>query len=137
MRTTITIDDELYENAVKAADSTMDKADLIRSHESVRPGSGRQATGGAGWRGRRHERGSAATTHDRSPPVNRVLVDTSVWVAHFRIANPVLQSLLAADQVLCHPLIIVELACGTPPAPRARTLEALKRAPASRDCYAG
>ncbi|HEY6458374.1 MAG TPA: PIN domain-containing protein [Steroidobacteraceae bacterium] len=59
--------------------------------------------------------------------MNRVLVDTSVWVAHFRVANPVLQSLLAADQVLCHPLIIVELACGTPPAPRARTLEALKR----------
>jgi predicted nucleic acid-binding protein len=59
--------------------------------------------------------------------VNRVLVDTSVWVAHFRLANPVLQSLLATDQVLCHPLIIIELACGTPPAPRARTLDDLKK----------
>jgi predicted nucleic acid-binding protein len=59
--------------------------------------------------------------------VNRVLVDTSVWVAHFRSANPVLQALLATDQVLCHPLIVIELACGTPPAPRAQTLEDLRK----------
>jgi hypothetical protein len=39
----------------------------------------------------------------------------------------VLQSLLATDQALCHPLIVIELACGTPPAPRARTLEHLKK----------
>jgi precorrin-6B methylase 2 len=26
------------------------------------------------------------------------------------------------DQVLCHPLIVLELACGTPPSPRERTL---------------
>ena len=55
-----------------------------------------------------------------------VLADTSVWIAHFRLANPVLRSLLAADQILCHPLIVIELACGTPPAPRAQTLKALK-----------
>jgi predicted nucleic acid-binding protein len=51
-----------------------------------------------------------------------VLTDSSVWVAHFRSANRVLQFLLALDQVLCHPLIVLELACGTPPAPRERTL---------------
>lgn len=56
-----------------------------------------------------------------------VLADTSVWVAHFRSANPALQSLVAMDQVLCHPLIVLELACGTPPAPRERTLGDLKR----------
>ena len=33
-----------------------------------------------------------------------------------------LQSLIAMDHVLCHPLIVLELACGTPPAPRERTL---------------
>jgi predicted nucleic acid-binding protein len=49
-----------------------------------------------------------------------------VWVAHFRRRNRLLQSLLAADQVLCHPLIVLELACGTPPAPRTRTLSDLK-----------
>jgi hypothetical protein len=54
--------------------------------------------------------------------VSLVLADTSVWVAHFRHANPVLQSLLAQDRILCHPLVVIEVACGTPPAPRARTL---------------
>ena len=56
-----------------------------------------------------------------------VLADSSVWVAHFRKSNDVLQSLLAADRVLCHPLIVLELACGTPPAPRERTLGDLKK----------
>jgi hypothetical protein len=60
-----------------------------------------------------------------------VLVDSSVWVAHFRRVNPVLQSLLAADHVLCHPLIVIEIACGTPPTPRERTLADLKRLRAS------
>ena len=51
-----------------------------------------------------------------------VLADTSVWVAHFRKPNPVLQTLLSVDQVLCHPMVLIEIACGTPPAPRERTL---------------
>ena len=59
--------------------------------------------------------------------MTRVLADTSVWVAHFRSADPVLQSLVAMDQVLCHPLIVLELACGTPPAPRERTLGDLRK----------
>lgn len=59
--------------------------------------------------------------------MTQVLADTSVWVAHFRSADPVLQSLLATDRVLCHPLIVLELACGTPPAPRERTLGDLKK----------
>jgi hypothetical protein len=56
-----------------------------------------------------------------------VLADTSVWVSHFRKPNPVLQALLSADQVLCHPMILIEIACGTPPSPRARTLSDLKQ----------
>jgi predicted nucleic acid-binding protein len=56
-----------------------------------------------------------------------VLADSSVWVAHFRKSNRLLQSLLATDQVLCHPLILLELACRTPPAPRERTLGDLKK----------
>ncbi|MCC7461133.1 MAG: PIN domain-containing protein [Gammaproteobacteria bacterium] len=59
--------------------------------------------------------------------MNLVLADTSVWVAHFRKPHPILQTLLSADQVLCHPLILVELACGTLPAPRARTLGDLQQ----------
>jgi len=56
-----------------------------------------------------------------------VLADSSVWVAHFRSSSRVLQSLLATDLVLCHPLIVIEIACGTPPAPRERTLGNLQR----------
>jgi predicted nucleic acid-binding protein len=59
--------------------------------------------------------------------MNFVLADTSVWVSHFRKANPVLQTLLLADQVLCHPMILIEIACGTPPAPRERTLSDLRQ----------
>lgn len=51
-----------------------------------------------------------------------VLVDTSVWVGHFRHRNDALVRLMEADQVLIHPMIVAELACGTPPAPRAQTL---------------
>ncbi len=52
-----------------------------------------------------------------------VLVDTSVWVAHFKRANSQLIDLLKTDDVCCHPLIIAELACGTPPEPRSKTLK--------------
>jgi predicted nucleic acid-binding protein len=41
-----------------------------------------------------------------------VLVDTSVWVAHFRERNSGFASLLNNGQVLCHPFVIGELACG-------------------------
>jgi predicted nucleic acid-binding protein len=51
-----------------------------------------------------------------------VLVDTSVWSEHFRRASPVLTELMVLDQVLIHPMIVGELACGTPPEPRHRTL---------------
>ena len=59
--------------------------------------------------------------------MSHVLADTSVWVAHFRKPNPALQTLLSADQVLCHPMVLVEIACGTPPAPRQRTLSDLRQ----------
>ncbi|HKR45043.1 MAG TPA: PIN domain-containing protein [Paraburkholderia sp.] len=51
-----------------------------------------------------------------------VLIDTSVWVDHFRRANTRLVQLITGDQALTHPVVLVELACGTLPAPRARTL---------------
>lgn len=55
-------------------------------------------------------------------PLENVLVDTSIWVHHFRSLDAVLESLLAQDRVLMHPFVLTELACGTPPAPRQRTL---------------
>ena len=56
-----------------------------------------------------------------------VLADTSVWIAHFRKPNPILQALLSDDQVICHPMVLIEIACGTPPAPRERTLSDLRQ----------
>lgn len=44
-----------------------------------------------------------------------VLVDTSVWVDHFRTRNDALVGLLALDLVMTHPLILGEISCGTPP----------------------
>ena len=41
-----------------------------------------------------------------------VLVDTSVWVTHFREGNAGLASLLNDGRAVCHPLVIGELACG-------------------------
>ena len=55
-----------------------------------------------------------------------VLVDTSVWVDHFRHGNTRLVELLTSDGVLIHPMVIAEIACGTPPEPRAQTLENLQ-----------
>ncbi|MEN9456161.1 MAG: hypothetical protein RL210_1680 [Pseudomonadota bacterium] len=56
-----------------------------------------------------------------------VLVDTSVWVNFFRNGDMALAALLERDRVLMHPLILLEIACGTPPAPRSNTLTALGR----------
>jgi hypothetical protein len=50
-----------------------------------------------------------------------VLVDTSVWVDHFRQRNDALAALLELDRVMVHPLIVGEIACGAPPQ-RNRTL---------------
>ena len=44
-----------------------------------------------------------------------VLVDSSVWVGHFKQRNDHLVALLEEGAVICHPYIVGELACGTPP----------------------
>jgi len=41
-----------------------------------------------------------------------VLVDTSVWVTHLRKGSNELAALLNDGEVLCHPFILGELACG-------------------------
>lgn len=61
-----------------------------------------------------------------------VLVDTSVWVDHFRRRNEALVGLLTLDLALTHPMIGTELTCGTPPAPRARTLSDIAMLPQTR-----
>ena len=41
-----------------------------------------------------------------------ILVDTSIWISHFRENSPHLKRLLIDESVACHPFIIGELACG-------------------------
>jgi hypothetical protein len=41
-----------------------------------------------------------------------ILVDTSIWIDHFRSSNRVLGELLHDGQVLVHPFVLGEIACG-------------------------
>ena len=41
-----------------------------------------------------------------------ILVDTSVWIDHLRSGDDRLAELLDSSQVLAHPFVIGELACG-------------------------
>ena len=42
-----------------------------------------------------------------------ILVDTSVWVDHFRNGNAQLKAWLNDNEVIVHPFVIGELACGS------------------------
>lgn len=42
-----------------------------------------------------------------------VLVDTSVWIDHFRMGDPQLAGLLEINEVMMHPFVLGELACGS------------------------
>jgi len=42
-----------------------------------------------------------------------ILADTSVWIDHFRAADPAMFHLLGNGQVLMHPMIVAELALGS------------------------
>ena len=41
-----------------------------------------------------------------------IIVDTSIWVTHLRQGSRQLEKLLMDAEVMCHPFIIGELACG-------------------------
>lgn len=57
-----------------------------------------------------------------------ILVDTSVWIEHFRAGNPRLQKLLQEGEVATHPMVLGELACSNLPK-RAKTLRLLSHLP--------
>ena len=42
-----------------------------------------------------------------------ILVDTSIWIDHFRHGDTELQKIIEDDRFLCHPAIIGELALGS------------------------
>jgi predicted nucleic acid-binding protein len=45
----------------------------------------------------------------------KILVDTSVWVGHFKQRNEHLVALLESGLVVCHSYVVIEVACGSPP----------------------
>jgi hypothetical protein len=42
-----------------------------------------------------------------------ILVDTSIWIDHFRSPDDELRRIIEEDQLLCHPFVIGELALGS------------------------
>ena len=49
---------------------------------------------------------------ENQPKAAMVLADTSIWVTHLRQGSRQLEKLLMDAEVMCHPFIIGELACG-------------------------
>lgn len=60
-----------------------------------------------------------------------ILVDTSVWIDHLRAGDSALADALESGQVLMHPFVLGELACGTLKK-RAEILRLLGDLPAAR-----
>ena len=61
-----------------------------------------------------------------------ILVDTSVWIDHLRSTNAVLTSALEEGEVVTHPFVIGELACGNI-RNRAEVLQLLEDLPQARE----
>lgn len=59
-----------------------------------------------------------------------ILVDTSVWIDHLRRGVPALASILDRGEVLTHPFVLGELACGRL-AHRARLLQLMAELPSA------
>ena len=57
-----------------------------------------------------------------------ILVDTSVWIGNVRNSNRELQRRVEADEVICHAMVIGELACGNLPR-RGEFLDRVKALP--------
>ena len=60
-----------------------------------------------------------------------ILADTSVWIDHIHRGHARLTSALEADEVVTHPFVIGELACGTM-RNRAEVLDLLHQLPSCR-----
>ena len=59
-----------------------------------------------------------------------ILVDTSVWIDHFRRGDAQLVDLLERSNVIMHPFVVGELACGSS-GDRSSILELLQDLPAA------
>jgi predicted nucleic acid-binding protein len=59
-----------------------------------------------------------------------ILVDTSVWVNHFRHGNPRLSQALQDGEVFMHPFVMGEIVCGNLQS-RQKVLDDLQRLPSA------
>jgi len=65
-----------------------------------------------------------------------ILVDTSIWIDHFRATDPQLVAFLTNNEVLAHPFVIGEIALGSV-AKRAEVLRLLNNLPAATSATHG
>ncbi|KAF7276538.1 hypothetical protein GWI33_010104 [Rhynchophorus ferrugineus] len=110
MRTTVTIDDHLYEKALAMSDPDMDKADLFR--EAIKTFIRVQAA---------KRLANLGGTLPEMTDISRRNDSNDDGAEETNCAN--LQQLLWADMVMTHPMVVLELTCGTPPQPRLKTLQ--------------
>jgi predicted nucleic acid-binding protein len=61
-----------------------------------------------------------------------ILADTSVWIDHFRTRDSTLEQALTEGEVLTHPFVLGELACGNFKN-RAEILDLLRQLPPARE----
>jgi predicted nucleic acid-binding protein len=47
-----------------------------------------------------------------TPAVAPILIDTNIWIEHFKSENKEVSALLEAERVVMHPFIVAELALG-------------------------
>jgi len=126
MRTTLNIDDDLLGQAGEYT-GEKEKTALVRMGLEAlieREAARRLAALG----GKNAASKSARATANQSSPGQMILVDTSVWVQHFRRGMPVFADALARGQISIHQVVLGELACGNL-SQRTRTLTDLRRLP--------
>ena len=106
MRTTLNIDDGVLQRASELT-GVREKTALVRMGlESL---IARQSAATACCAGRHRAASTAGATAETETVI---LVDTSVWINHFRFCSPLLVKLLDQQRVLLHPFILGEIACG-------------------------
>lgn len=123
MKTTLNIDDRLLDEARKARNQGKNSAGQGRPGITGRAKSGSK-TGGTG----RHAEKCKSSAPAPAWNIIVILVDTSVWIEHFRRFNQTLFDLLIEGRVQCHEFVVGELACGCLP-DRRETIALMRRLP--------
>src|ERR1700679_2632375 len=108
MRTTLNLDGDLIDGA-RWLTGIEEKTALV--HAALKTLVERESAA-AGCTGRDDAQTAADPKKAAASRQVTVLVDTSVWIAHFRLSDPRLQALLSDGELLMHPAVIGELACG-------------------------